>query len=59
MVFNNFYLNHLRPFRCKMSAMVENFVHEARSYRVLEAPDSGPTSRLFAIEIWLFILLAS
>ena len=31
--------DHQRPFRCKMSAMVGNFVHKIRSYRVLEAPD--------------------
>ena len=33
--------DHQRPFRCKMSAMVGNFVHKVRSSRVLE-PLIGP-----------------
>ena len=43
--------DHQRPFRCKMSAMVGNFVHKVRSSRVLE-PLIGPK---LIRKLWQFV----
>ena len=48
-VFNIYIFYHQRPFRRKKSAMVGNFVHKVRSYRVLEAPDWPKLTRNAAI----------